>query len=123
MSVCVVFCATTALAGPVEVPVDGRTQLRPGRTIDEIVLRDPSLLAVIEVDGAVWLEGKASGVTAVTVTFSGGEIEPLLVVVGNGENSNGPRRQQPQTITLKHAPAQAAAPPPPAKAKSKTKTP
>ena len=118
-----VLFSTAALAAEIEVPMGSRVPLKPNRVIHEITVRDPSMLTVVTVDGAVSLEGKKHGVTGVTVKYSDGELERILVVVGKAENSKGPRMERSQAVDLKanaNAQAKAAVPAPKEKAKERT---
>jgi hypothetical protein len=101
LALVLVLFSTAALAGDLEVPLGGRAKLPAKKPVDEVVVRDPSMLNVITTNGEVSLEGKESGVTGVTVTYAGGEQETLLVEVGTGTNSKGPRMQRSQTVDLK----------------------
>lgn len=92
------------MAAPeLEVSLGARTALRPGRAIKQVIVRDPSLVQVVIIDGAVSLEGKKRGVTGVNVTFADGELERVLVLVGDGANSTGMRRERSQAIEVKPA--------------------
>jgi hypothetical protein len=99
--VLVLLSTTAALAGDLEVPLGGRAKIPAKKAVEEVVVRDPAMLNVITTNGEVSLEGKESGVTGVTVTYAGGEQETLLVEVGTGTNSKGPRMQQSQKVDLK----------------------
>jgi hypothetical protein len=102
LALALVLCASAAYAGDVEVSLGQRTELHSSRkAIHEIDVRDPELLRVVTTNGVVSLEGLKSGVTSVTVTYADGEIERILVVVGSGTNSKGPRMQQSQKVDLK----------------------
>src|SRR5437867_3203737 len=118
-----VLLSGIAAASEIEVPLGGRTPVRPPRAIQEIMVRDPSLLTVVVTDGsAVSLEGKKSGTTGVVVTYVDGEIEHVLVVIGDGTNSDSPQMEKGSSVDLKRlqaTPAQAKASPPPPKAISK----
>src|SRR5437870_2885694 len=111
-----VLLSASAFAAEVEVPLGARTPLKSKKTIHEVLVRDPSLLTVVVVDGAVSLEGKKSGVTSVTVTYEDGELERMLVIVAEGTNSKGPRLEHSVAVDLKqtaNAQAKAAKPPEP----------
>lgn len=95
-----VLSASPGLAGELAVPLGGRAPVRPGRAVTTLVVRDPSMLKVVLSDGAAALEGVKGGVTGVKVTFADGEVEHVLVVVGVGQNSKGPRREPAQTVEL-----------------------
>ncbi|MBL8949895.1 MAG: pilus assembly protein N-terminal domain-containing protein [Myxococcaceae bacterium] len=100
-----------SLARDVDVPLGERAPLVSKKMIHEVTVRDPSLVTVVVADGAVSLEGKEPGVTGITVKYADGEHERLLVVVGEGRSTSGPRREPGQTIDLKQsARAQAKAP-------------
>lgn len=117
--VCLVL-SSAAYAKDVEVPLGDRAPLVSKKAIHEVVVRDPSLVQVVVTDGAVSLEGKQSGVTGVTVKYADGELERMLVVVGPGHASKGPRLERAQAIDLKQtAAAQAKAPAPAPKPKAK----
>ena len=93
--------ASTAFASELDVPLGARTAIKSKKAIVEIVVRDPSLVTVVDVDGAVSLEGKKSGVTGVTVEYADGELQRMLVVVGEGMNSKGMSAERAQTVDLK----------------------
>jgi hypothetical protein len=101
LALVLVLFSTAALAGDLEVPLGGRTKIPAKKPVDEVVVRDPAMLNVITTNGEVSLEGKESGVTGVTVTYAGGEQETLLVEVGTGTNSKGPRMEHSQKVDLK----------------------
>jgi hypothetical protein len=113
-----VLVSASAFAGDLEVPLGDRTPLKSRKAIHEVQVRDPSMLQVVVTDGAVSLEGTASGVTGITVKYEDGELERILVVVGDSKNSKGPRMERAQTVDLKrsaNAQAKTTAKPPPAK--------
>ncbi len=118
-----VLCSTAAVAAEVEVPLGGRAPLPAGRrTVHEVLVRDPSMLTVVVTEGAVSLEGKKHGTTGVTVKYSDGELERLLVIVGNATNEKGPRMERSQNVDVKPnvtAQAKAAAPAPKPKSKER----
>jgi hypothetical protein len=120
----VALFATAATAADLEVPLGGRAPIKTRKAVEQVVVRDPAMLNVVTVDGAVSLEGKESGVTGVTVTYADQEVETILVVVGTATNSKGPRMEKAQTVDLKamqSATAQVKKPEPEAKAKDKEK--
>lgn len=97
-----VLCASAAYAGDVDVSLGQRTELHTSRkAIHEVDVRDPELLRVVTTDGQVSLEGLKSGTTSVTLTYADGEMETVLVVVGSGANSKGPRAATSQKVDLK----------------------
>ncbi len=117
--VCLV-CSTAALARDLEVPLGDRAPLVSKKVIHEVTVRDPSLVTVVVTDHAVALEGKQSGVTGITVKYADGELERMLVVVGDTMPAKGMRVERAQTIDLKQtAQAQAKAPAPKPKPKAK----
>lgn len=120
--VCLVVVSTSAFARELEVPLGDRSPLVSKKAIHEVLVRDPSLVTVVVTDARVSLEGKQSGVTGITVKYADGELERLLVVVGDGASAKGPRREGSQAIDLKQsaaAQAKAAAPTPKSKAKER----
>ncbi|MBL8956835.1 MAG: pilus assembly protein N-terminal domain-containing protein [Myxococcaceae bacterium] len=116
-----VLFTTSALAGDLEVPLGDRAPLKSRKAIHEVQVRDPSMLKVVVTDGQVSLEGTASGVTGVTVKYEDGELERMLIVVGDAKPSKGPRMERAQTVDLKqsaNATAKTTAKPAPASAKA-----
>jgi hypothetical protein len=104
----VVLLASSAFASELLVPVGARAPVEARKAIAQISLRDPSLVRVVVTDGAVALEGKKSGVTAITVEYADRELERVLVVVGDGQNAMGMSAERAVTIDLKqNAKAQA----------------
>ncbi len=93
--------SSSAFASELEVALGARTKLESKKAIHAVLVRDPSLVSVVDRDGAVCLEGKKSGVTAVTVTYADGELERRLVVVGEGVNAPGMSAEQAQAVGLK----------------------
>lgn len=115
----VLLASSPALASELEVPLGARTALKSKQPITQVVVRDPSLVTVVDTDGVVSLEGQKSGVTAVTLTYADGELERKLVVVGEGINSKSMSAEQAQTVNLEQsAKAQAKVVTPKAKARA-----
>lgn len=123
LTLLLVLCSTAALATEIEVPLGSRAPVPAGRrTIHEVVVRDPSMLTVVITDGAVSIEGKQHGTTGITVKYSDGELERMLVVVGNAVNTKGPRLESAQAVDVKpNTTAQAKAPEPSPKEKDKAR--
>jgi len=102
-TLCLLLLASSALASGLDVPVGGRSALTSRKAVSEVLVRDPSLVCVVVTDGAVSLEGKKSGVTAITVEYADGELERMLVVVGTGANSIGMSAEQARTVDLRQS--------------------
>jgi hypothetical protein len=85
----VLMFASSAFASELEVPLGARAPLSCKKAIHEVQLRDPSMLSVVVKDGTVSLEGLRSGVTGVMIQYADGELEHLMVVVGDGTPSRG----------------------------------
>jgi Flp pilus assembly secretin CpaC len=115
-----VLLASSALASELQVPLGARAAINSRKAVQQIVVRDPSLVTVVVADGTALLEGKQSGVTGILVTYADGEVERTLVVVGDGTNSMEMNVTHAQTLDLKQsAKAQAKAHQPESKPRSK----
>jgi hypothetical protein len=101
--VLILLASSAAFAAELEVPLRGKSSLTQSKPVSEILVRDPSLLSVVVTDGAASLEGKKSGVTAVTVTYAVGEVERSLVIVGEGAASPGMNTEQAKKVDLKQS--------------------
>jgi hypothetical protein len=99
----ILLASSSAFASELELPVGARASLRSRKPIHEIVVRDPSLVRVIVADGVASLEGKKSGVTAVTVEYADGQLERALVVVGDGTGSTGMSAERAETVDLRQS--------------------
>jgi len=93
--------SANAFASELDVPLNGRAPLKSKKAIHEVTVRDPSLMSVFVSDGTVSLEGRKSGMSAVTIEYADGELERMLVVVGDGQNSAGMSAEQAKTIDVK----------------------
>jgi hypothetical protein len=96
-----VLLASSAFASELEVPLGARAPLNCRKAIHEVQLRDPSMLKVVVKDGAVSLEGERAGVTGVMIEYADGELEHMMVVVGDGTPSRGMSAERTCTIDLR----------------------
>ncbi len=92
----------TALADPIDLSVGERREIAPGQALTRLVVRDPTLVDVVVVDGAVFLAGVHGGVTSVSYRTPDGLLHKDLVMVSGesaapGMRTEGDRAYQVQT--------------------------
>jgi hypothetical protein len=97
----VLMFASSAFASELEVPLGARAPLSCKKAIREVQLRDPSMLSVVVKDGAVSLEGMRSGVTGVMIEYADGELEHMMVIVGDGTPTRGMSADRTCTVDLR----------------------
>jgi hypothetical protein len=96
-----VLLASSAFASELEVPLGARAPLSCKKVIHEIQLRDPSMLSVVVTNGVVSLTGMRSGVTGVTIEYADGELEHMMVIVGDGTPTRGMSADRTCTVDLR----------------------